>query len=199
MKKSRLQFAVRFKTRLPKHERAFSLHDALVALTVVSTVTSAALPSFQQLTASQRMSGAINSLVTALHLARNEAIRQGERATLCPSVNNRTCHNSGSSDTVWEEGYLLYIDRNGNHELDADDLIIRMFGVVEGLRVRSSVHRNHVTYQPNGMASGTNLTFTFCDQQGRGDPRAVIVSPSGRPRLSARNASGDVISCPASS
>lgn len=198
MKNSRLRFAFRFKSRLPRHERAFSLYDALVTLTVISTVTTVAVPSFQQLTSSQRISGAVNSLVTALHLARSEAIKRGERATLCPSANGRVCHAGGASGIVWEDGYLLYIDRNGNHAFDADESAVWMFGANEGLHIRS-VHRDHVTYQPNGMASGSTITITFCDKHGRGAPRAVIVSNSGRPRTSTRDASGGVISCPTES
>src|SRR3989337_1260639 len=89
--------------RNPKFQRAFSLYDALVALTVVSTVATVAVPSFQQLTSSQRMTGAVNSLVTALHLARSEAIKRRTRAVLCPSVDGRACQNGGSGGTVWED------------------------------------------------------------------------------------------------
>jgi len=192
VKDSRQQSVFRIKSRLPRHERAFSLYDALVTLTVVSTVTTIAVPSFQQFISSQRMSGAVNSLVTALSLTRSEAIKRGERSVLCPSSDGRTCRNN----TVWEEGYLLYLDRNGNHEFDADEMAARTFGATEGLHIRSA-HRDHVTYQPNGMASGSTITITFCDKHGRGSPRAVIVSNSGRPRTSTRNASGGAISCPA--
>jgi type IV fimbrial biogenesis protein FimT len=188
----------RFKSRPPRHERAFSLYEVLVTLTVVSTVTTVAVPSFQQLTSSQRMSSAVNSLVTALHLARSETIKRGERAVLCPSSDGRACRNSSLGGTVWK-GLPAHIDRNGNQELDADDMAVRMFGATEGLHIRTSAHRDHVTYQPNGMASGSNLSFTFCDKHGRGAPRAVIVSNSGRPRTSTRSASGGAISCPAAS
>ena len=192
MTNSRQQSVFRIKSRLPRHERAFSLYEALVTLTVVSTVTTVAVPSFQQLTSSQRMSGAVNSLVTALNLTRSETIKRGERAALCPSSDGRTCRNN----TVWEEGYLLYIDRNGNHEFDTGETAVRMFGATPGLHIRSA-HRDQVTYQPNGMASGSTITITFCDKHGRGAPRAVIVSNSGRPRTSTRSASGGAISCPA--
>src|SRR4030065_889338 len=100
--------------RNPRFQRAFSLYDALVALTVVSTVATIAVPSFQQLTSSQRMTSAVNSMVTALHLARSEAIKRRARAILCPSEDGRACHHGGSGNTVWAEGYLLYIDHNGN-------------------------------------------------------------------------------------
>jgi len=187
------------KYRLPKFQRAFSLYDLLVALTVVSTISTVAIPSFRQLITSQRMTGAVNSLVTGLHLARSEAIKRRERAILCPSVDGRACHNGSTGGTVWEEGYLLYIDHNSNREFDADDTLVWNFEATAGLHIRSSAGRDHVTYQPNGLASGSNLTILFCDKHGHGAPRAVIVSNSGRPRVSTRSASGGAIPCPTTS
>jgi len=197
VKNSRQYAAFRIKSHLPQHEHGFSLYDALVTLTVVSTVTTIAIPSFQQLNYNQRLTGAVNTMVTALHLTRSETIKHRERAVLCPSSDGHTCLGRGAGDTRWEDGYLLYIDRNGNREFDADDLAVRVFEATKGLRIRSSAYRDHVTYQPNGLASGTNLSFSFCDERGRGAPRAVIVSNSGRPRVSTRDADGGAINCPA--
>jgi type IV fimbrial biogenesis protein FimT len=154
---------------------------------------------FQQLTSSQRMTGAVNSLVTTLHLARNEAITRRERAVLCPSVEGRTCRDNSANSTAWEDGYLLYIDHNANSEFDADDTLVWVASAIEGLHIRSSAHRDHVTFLASGMASGTNVTFTFCDKGGRSMPRAVVVSNSGRPRASTRGAGGSAIVCPAAS
>src|SRR4030065_164413 len=108
MKHAFQQSVLCIRRRSPRFQRAFSLYDALVALTVVSTLATVAVPSFQQLTSSQRMTGAVNSLVTALHLARSEAIKRRERAVLCPSVDGRTCNDNSADATAWEEGYLLY-------------------------------------------------------------------------------------------
>lgn len=196
MKDSRRISVFLTKPQLPRRERGFSLYDALTTLTVASVLFSVAVPSFQLLTSSQRMSGAVNSLVTALHLARSEAIKRSERAVLCPSVDSRTCNDNSADATVWEEGYLLYIDRNANHEFDDDDQAIWMAGATEGLRIRSSAHRDHITYLPNGLTSGTNTTFTFCDKGGKGAPRAVIVSNTGRPRTSTSGTGGSALVCP---
>jgi len=196
MKDSCQQSLFRIKSRPPRHERAFSLYEALVTLAVVSTVSTIAVPSFQQLTSSQRMTTAVNSMVTALNLARSEAIKRGERATLCPSADGHACHSGGADSTAWEGGYLLYIDHNGNHEFDAGETVVWRFGATEGLNIRSSAHRDHVTYQPNGTASGTNLTFSLCAKHGRGMPRAVIVSNTGRARTSTKTAGGGAIVCP---
>lgn len=175
-------------------EHAFTLYDTIVTLAVVGTIASVAVPSFQQLVSSQRMTGAINTLVSALYLSRSEAIKRGENAVLCPSREGRSCIQGGN---IWEEGYLLYIDSNGNAQVDTEEIVVRYFETTTGLRVRTSSNRDDIRYLPNGLASGTNATFTFCDTRGRGTPRAVIISNSGRARTSTRMSDGGEITCPA--
>jgi type IV fimbrial biogenesis protein FimT len=199
MKNSHRQSVVRILSNHPRHERAFSLHQVVVTLVVISIVSTIAVPAYQQLISSQRIATAVNSLVTALHLARSEAIKRNERAVLCPRADGQICQNNGTGETTWENGYLVYIDRNANHKFDADDVLVWMSSSHEGLHIRTTTDRNHVIYQPNGMAPGSNLTFSFCDKRGQSPPRAVIVSTSGRPRTSTRDANGRAITCPTAS
>ena len=193
MTDSRQQFAFRFPLKSPLHARAFSLHDALIAMAVASTLTVIGVSSFQLMVLNQRMSGTINALVTALHLARSEAIKRRESAVLCPSPNGHRCVNGGRD---WEAGYLLYIDRNDNRAVDADETVVRVFGTSDGLRLRTNLGRDDVRYLPNGLASGTNTTFTVCDTRGRSTPKAVVVSNAGRVRTATRMPGGGAIVCP---
>lgn len=195
MKNPNQQFLFRLQSWYRRPEHAFSLHEALVTLAVVSTVTTIAVPSFQQIVSSQRMTGAVNTLVTALNLARSEAIKRNENVTLCPSVDGRTCQNMDASETVWENGYLLYVDQNENDSPDANETVVRIFGPSQDLRIRSTSGRNHVTYRSNGMASGSNLSFTFCTINDTSRPRTVIVANSGRARTSSNRADGSLIVC----
>lgn len=187
------QSLFRFQSWCRRSERAFSLHEALVTLAVVSTVTTFAVPSFQQFISSQRMTGAINSLITGLHLARSEAIKRGDDAVLCPSTDGRACINGGSG---WQDGYLLYIDRNNNRDIDNDEPVIQIFGTTHGLRVINTSSHDHVRYKSNGMASFTNATFIVCDMHGRSVPKAVVISNSGRVRTATRLPGGGPIACP---
>lgn len=174
-------------------ERAFSLHEALVALAIISTVTTIAVPSLQQFISNQRMTGAINSLITALHLARSEAIKRRDQAVLCPSTDGRACINGGSD---WQNGYVLYIDRNNNRDIDGDEPVIQVFGTTDGLRLINTSSHDHVRYKSNGMASFTNATFIFCDIHNRSIPKAVVISNSGRVRTATRMPGGGSIACP---
>jgi Tfp pilus assembly protein FimT len=53
VKDSHAQSVFRILPRRPRRERAFSLHEALVALTVISTVSAAALPTSLHLISNQ--------------------------------------------------------------------------------------------------------------------------------------------------
>ena len=193
MKDSRRQSVLRISSRPPPQVRAFSLHDALVAMAVASTITAIGVPSLLQLVSSQRQSGAINTFVTALHLARSEAIKRGENTVLCPSTDGRNCINGGK---YWESGYLLYVDRNGNRELDADESVIQVFGAANALRLKNNSGYDNVRYMSSGLAEFSNSTFTFCNVHGRGTPKAVVISISGRVRTATRMPDRSAIVCP---
>lgn len=139
------------------------------------------------------MTGSINSLITALHLARSEAIKRRDDAVLCPSIDGRACINRGSA---WQDGYVLYIDRNNNRDIDDDEPVIQNFGNTHGLQLINTSSHDHVRYKSNGMASFTNATFIFCDIHGRSPPKAVVISNSGRVRTATRMPGGGPITCP---
>lgn len=166
----------------------FSLHDTLVALAVASVVTTIGIPAYGQVVSAQRMSSAVNDLVTALHLARSEAIRRGARAVLCPSSDGVNCL-VADAPTDWHVGYLIYIDENANRKRDDDEQVVRIISATTGIRIQSSRYRNQVTYLPNGLAYGTNTTFSFCDDSKNTPARAVILSNSGRPRVARASSS----------
>jgi type IV fimbrial biogenesis protein FimT len=61
---------------------------------------------------------------------------------------------------------------------------------------RGTVNANRATlsFRPFGQM-GVTATLTFCDQRGSTAARAVIVSQTGRPRVSDRNSAGKPLSC----
>lgn len=161
----------------------FTLQELLTILTVVAAMASLATPPLQLLIAKNRQSAAMNTFIAALYTTRSEAMRRGARAVMCPSRNGRDCAGSGSDETVWSEGYLVFVDQNGNHERDADEEIVRVFDRVHGIRIRSSQYREYVSYQPNGLARGTNATFQFCSERSAIPVRSLVMSNTGRVRV----------------
>jgi hypothetical protein len=89
-------------------------------------------------------------------------------------------------------GWAVFIDRPGgaSGRLDAGDQLLRVVELPAELRLTGS--RRALTYWPVARA-GTTATLVLC--HARGDALAVIVSQTGRPRLSHTDAAGGVLDC----
>jgi type IV fimbrial biogenesis protein FimT len=181
--------------RAPPRAGAFSLHDALVSLAVAGTLAASGVPALAALIASQRLTTASNDLLAALNSARSEAIKRGVHVALCPSSDGSRCNTTSGKYSLWQQGYLLYADHNINHERDAEEPVLRRFEAIPGFSIRSSRYRDSVSYLPNGLANGSNLTILLCPEGGRGPVRAVIVSNTGRARITSTIAVSSALNC----
>jgi type IV fimbrial biogenesis protein FimT len=114
--------------------RGVTLIELLTALTVLGVLMAIAAPSFRQFTANSRTTAATNQLVTALNMARSEALRRSSNVVVCTSSNQATC--SGSTD--WVDGWIVFADLNRNGTVDADELVQSWSGVNNGFTVSAT-------------------------------------------------------------
>ena len=81
--------------------RGFTLIEAMVVLTISAILVAVAIPSFQGIIRSSRISSSANSFLSAIDLARSEAIRRATTVTVCRSVNpeavNADCSNAAAN------------------------------------------------------------------------------------------------------
>ncbi len=176
----------------PRYRAGFTLLEAIITTSIICIVLAIGIPSFKAITQNNRMAAARNSITTHLNLARSEAVKRSIGVVLCPSDNGQTCADS----TIWNRGFILYADNNGSKELELGEQILRYMNTTQDLiRIRTTSGRRKVAYNPFGYASGYNLTFTFCDSNSQVDPKAVIVSNSGRVRLSSTKPDGSQLDC----
>lgn len=170
----------------------FSLVELLSTLTIGTLLISTALPAYNGLVARSRISAEVNALVGHLHLARSEALKRVAPAVLCPSANGSSC----IDQPEWHRGYILFADSNNNGQRDAGEALLRVHeGQSTRLTALSSLYRKRVTYHPNGLSGGANLTVTFCDMSQSTPPKAVVVSNTGRPRVSDTKSDGSPLTC----
>lgn len=163
-------------------QHGYTLHDALITLSVIGIITTIATPSLLRIIEHQRLVSAANTLLTALMTARSESIKRNSRTVICPSRDGSSCIGDNGAHTEWHHGYLLFADDNANRQREPEEPLLQVFGNSLHIRIYSSAGRDHVTYQSNGHASGTNATFLFCGS----DPvalRTLVVSNTGRARL----------------
>lgn len=171
-------------------QSGFTLIELLVVLAIAAIITTTAVPSFQAFIQNNRMSTTVHSFVASLNLARSEAVKRGERITMCKSNNSATCTNSGD----WQQGWIVFVDANDNGQREtATEELVRARNSVSGettIAGQSDVE-NYISYAGTGFAQlvtgsmldSTNSTLVFCDSRKFGDhARAIIISTTGSVR-----------------
>jgi type IV fimbrial biogenesis protein FimT len=179
-------------TTLPRDSSGFSLIEIITALSVASILLAIGVPSFQTLTQSSRMTGAINTIVSHLNLARSEAVKRGMDIVLCPSDDGIDC----TSTMVWDKDIIMFADNNRNRQLDPGETLIRHINLnSDSIEITTTTGRRRAVYDFRGFSMGYNVSFTFCDTVNKVAPKAVIVSNSGRTRISDTKADGKPLDC----
>ena len=170
----------------------FTLLELLVALAVTAILLGVGLPAFNTLSANSRQTAEINRFVRHLQLARSYAVKTGRPHVLCPSVDQQWC----LEETAWERGYILFEDLDDNGSRNHQEALLRINRPEHtGLEMHSTHGRDHVTYRADGRSAGSNLTLTFCDPESDIPPKAIILSNSGRPRVSDTRWDGTPLDC----
>lgn len=168
----------------------FTLHETLVALTIVGILTVTAF-GFARIVQSTQMTTQVNTLIADLSLARTEAIKRGQTITVCKSSSGLDC----TEDSQWHEGWLVFTDANENARVDGNDVRLKVGQALAGTtRLTFSAWGpgtgKYVNYTSNG-ATKQNGTFRFCDRSGRSIAKAVILIQTGRARTAKTN-----VTCP---
>lgn len=164
--------------------------ELLVVLGIVAILALVVVPGLGRFVADIRMTASVNAFVHAVHLARQEAHKRGVTATLCKSPGGLQCNAAAD----WSDGWLVFInqDRDDPPHVDADEPVLHVNSGFANGRIRAN--RNSFTLRAFGKRS-TNGTLVFCNRAADAVPRAVIISYSGKPRISDRTASGATLRC----
>lgn len=168
-----------------------TLIELLAAMGIVAVLVAAAAPVTRMLLLDARMTGAVNSLVHVVHLARQEAHQDLRDVVICRSVSGAGCEGPGN----WATGWIAFInrDRDDPPAVDAGEPILHATQQQAVGFIASN--RGAYVMRPFPLRA-TNGTLVFCDERGASRARAVIVSYTGRPRVSGRAASGRPLTCP---
>ncbi len=159
----------------------FTLIELIVVMAVAAIILAVATPSFINIIADNRVSTAATEVVTVLNLGKSEAVRTGQTTVLCKRSNDTECATNTSID--WSNGWLLFVDSNGDGHRDPGERIIRVESSTEtSLDIAydgSTASNRRINFNPNGRIA-PNGRFCFRNQHDDSRSRAVVISPTGR-------------------
>lgn len=166
----------------------FTLHELLISLAIAAALIALALPSFTTLLQNNRLTTLSNEIIATVHYTRSEAIRRGQRVTLCKGTIEDGCDESTQG---WEQGWLVFVDQNNNglYEDTEETLLRTRHPLDETLQINANGQlKYHISFLGDGFsrtASGALPlgTLAICDQRGNDDARSIIINRSGRPRV----------------
>ncbi len=181
--------------------QGFTLIELMVTVSMAAILLAVGVPNFSAMINDNRMATTTNKLVSALNLARSEAIKRGLRVTLCKSADGSSCTTSGN----WEQGWIVFtdLDADGDFSDDGDsdkceageECLLRFFEAVPNnftLRTGNNFS-DWVSYLPSGRSRGNgglaNDTFRLCYGSDTSNARAIAINVTGRISVSKGTAS----------
>lgn len=167
----------------------FSLVELSITLALAAILVGLATPGLQRLRSQMQLAESAQTLLAALHQARSNAASRGLPVALCQTDAAARCSSAGAAAGGWQ----VFIEQHvaSPPQRGADDELLSTQQLPGTLRLYAN---RSVTYWPQARAGATS-TFLLCDAQQRARPRAVIVSQTGRPRISAVAADGSALHC----
>ena len=169
----------------------FTLVELIVTMMVAAVVLSLAVPAFGEIGLNARRTVLVNTLVRDVHLARSETHKQARTVSVCASDGGRQCALSGNS---WDRGWLIFVNLDGDDPPRVDPgepVLYARTGFGHG---RLTSNRRAFHFRPFNRRS-TAGTLVYCDRRGSPAARAVIVSVTGRPRVSAHDPRRRPLAC----
>ncbi len=151
-----------------------TLLELMSVLAILSILLTVALPNMRSLMQGNERTQAVNQMVSLLHHIRSQAVFARGIVTLCAG----TTQCSGSQH--WRGDLLLFVDHNGNGQLDGQDRLLHQAKIAANHSWRWNRSNGHIQYEADGSTRALNGTLTLCRA---GEPQhQVVIALTGRVR-----------------
>lgn len=161
--------------------KGYTLIELLIALTLMAILLAVAIPSYRALSAQNRQTTQITQLVTAINLARSEAISRHSIVTLCKSKDGTKCGGK------WSDGWVVFVDKHGSGKIDLTTLILRIYPSLpsgSSLEWNGLRSNDYLQMEPSGGTHGQAGTFTYYPYDNdKYKMSKIIISQTGRIRV----------------
>jgi type IV fimbrial biogenesis protein FimT len=168
-----------------KLQAGLTLVELMVTLAVAITLTAIAIPSIDYLLSSNRVTGQANALVTAMTLARSEALTRGVPVAVCAKASSSSSSTACGTASNWTNGWEVFVDdgsTTGSYS-SADEQLVKVFDSLSG-SAQVSASTAFVRYLRDGtldsdVHSGTE-SFRFAQDDSSAPNSCVTINVVGQ-------------------
>ena len=155
----------------------FTIIEFMVTIVIVTILLTLVMPATGNLLERHRVTTAANELHLDLHLARQTAVAETRRVTVCPSTDGATC----TGNYRWEHGWIVFSDANGNRDRESGEPLIKVQSGLDGFRIDSG-RRPAFRFYPDGTAPGNTGSIYICNPAVPDEGRRLVTANLGRVR-----------------
>ena len=154
--------------------RGFTLVELMIALTILSVMMAFAVPAFNDFTNQRRMISNVNTLVSAINLARSEAGRRGGEMTV-------QTQDAADANDEWGPGFCVTPDDPGDcatavrvFNLEGNNMTLNATDDFDGV--------DSISYTSQGLKEDDFIgTVRLCGADADDDPgRVIAINAIGR-------------------
>lgn len=151
-----------------------TLLELMSVLAILSILLTMALPNMRSLMEGNQRTQTVNQMISLLHHSRSQAVYTRGVVTLCPG--SEQC----SASRYWQGNLLLFLDRNGNGQLDHEDHLLHQAEIADELSWHWNRNNGYIQFEADGSTRALNGTLTLCRQ---GVPQhQIVIALAGRVR-----------------
>jgi type IV fimbrial biogenesis protein FimT len=162
-----------------KRTQGFTLMELMTAIAVLAILASFGVPAFTNMVRNSQIAAESGNLVTALTLARSEALKRGVRVSVCGAAGADAC----TEAVDWSDGWLVFTDDFGDiGVVDENDEVLQAWPApLAGVAVNADLQS--ITFTRNARAEFRGTFNVLKDGCLENQQRQIDVAISGRVTL----------------
>lgn len=157
----------------------FTLIELIITLAIAAILMSVAVPNYRIFVLNNRMATQANDFITAIGLARSEAIKRGTRVSICKSADSTNCTTSGN----WSQGWIVFTDTGTVGAIGGTDEILQVHGPLDGgssFIGNTTAINNNIAYGPSGYGALAGTVKLCPPSPAAVEGRDIVISNTGR-------------------